>query len=199
MNNLPGNRYNSLMFTVIFMIFLFGGCSQNALENISGPSIETESGNSFSSLDMKKKKDNPQIDWPVTGSVTIGYNTGLDQYKGGKITFGQNNKSKLTVERNSLIPPPGTPWGEPVTITMVMDYDSVNQEIQVHFEPHGCQFTIPAQLKIDYRFLDIDIPVLYYIDEDENYIEQQPDQIKANKKWLKIYMNHFSRYAVAHS
>jgi hypothetical protein len=40
-------------------------------------------------------------------------------------------------------------------------------------------------------------PTLYYIDANGNYIEQQPNSINHQQKWMKIYINHFSRYAIA--
>ena len=81
---------------------------------------------------------------------------------------------------------------------MNVDYDQVKNELIFEFGPHGCQFSPAARVKLDYNPLGINIATLYYIDENGNYIEQTPDYININKKYMMINLDHFSRYAVAY-
>ena len=136
-------------------------------------------------------------DYSINVSKTFTYEDGKGQYKGGNIKFGSNNKSKFTLEKGALTPPPDVAWGEPVTITIQIEYDASKQELLYTFGPHGCQFSPRAMIKLEYSELGIDVPTLFYIDENGDYNEQQPNQIDINKKWLKIRVDHFSRYAVA--
>jgi len=38
--------------------------------------------------------------------------------------------------------------------------------------------------------------ILYLIDENGNYIAQQPDDVDLQGKRMKLYIDHFSRYAI---
>jgi hypothetical protein len=49
---------------------------------------------------------------------------------------------------------------------------------------------------LDYKDLNIETPQLYYIDENGNYIPQQPDDIDVTNKNMILYIDHFSRYAI---
>jgi len=135
--------------------------------------------------------------FPLIGSTTCHYSSEINNYLGGKIEFGTNNKSKFTLADSALTPPAGFSVGDSVTITMRIDYDPDKGELIYSFGPHGCQFSPRAELKLDYGALNLDSPQLYYIEESGNYVEQEPDQVDINKSWLKIRIDHFSRYAVA--
>jgi hypothetical protein len=140
-----------------------------------------------------------QLNFPITISKTYRFNKRENEYRGGDMEFSHDNKSKFQLQDGALTPPSSIDWREPVTITMEIDYDEAKNELIYTFGPHGCQFEPEAQIKLDYAALGVELPVLYYIDDNGNYIEQTPEYIEVNKKWLKISVDHFSRYAVAWS
>ena len=79
---------------------------------------------------------------------------------------------------------------------------TVTGEIVTTFSPHGTQFSLPAELTLrwdDFGIDPDDVPTLYYIEDDGTYSEQTPDHIDVGNKFLVIYFDHFSRYALAHS
>ena len=140
----------------------------------------------------KDKKGHKDKNYAVSGSKTLKFKKGA--YKGGKIQLDQG--SKLTIAKNSLTPPPGTPAGAKVTITM--NVELVNDELIFTFGPHGCQFDPPAELRIDYSDLGVELPTLYYVENGE-YVKQAPDHIDTRGKFMLLNFDHFSRYAVAWS
>ena len=146
------------------------------------------------STDENKDENQDQNDgYAFSGSTTLKFKKGA--YKGGNIQLGQG--SMLTIPKKSLTPPQGTPAGADVTITM--NVELVDGELNLTFGPHGCQFDPPAELRVDYSDLGVDRPTLFYIDENGNSIEQTPDHIDTKGKWLTLSFDHFSRYAVAWS
>ena len=145
------------------------------------------------STDENKDENQDQNDgYAFSGSTTLKFKKGA--YKGGKIKLRQG--SMLTIPKNSLTPPPGTPAGANVTITM--NVELVNSELIFTFGPHGCQFDPPAELRIDYGDLGVELPALYYIENGE-YVKQSPDHIDTKGKFMLLRFDHFSRYAVAWS
>ena len=76
-------------------------------------------------------------------------------------------------------------------------FDSVNNQLLFEFGPAGIHFSPDAIIRLDYQALGIDVPVLYYIDANGQYIEQTPACIDVTNRWLKVEVAHFSRYAVA--
>ena len=140
----------------------------------------------------KDKRGHKDKNYAFSGSKTLKFKKGA--YKGGKIQLDQG--SKLTIAKNSLTPPPGTPEGAKVTITM--NVELVNGELIFTFGPHGCQFDPPAELRIDYSDLGVELPDLYYIENGE-YIKQAPDHIDTQGRFMLLNFDHFSRYAVAWS
>lgn len=147
----------------------------------------------------KSNNEENKLNFPISVSKVFRFHNGEDEYRGGDIEFRDGNKSKFQLEDGALTPPPDIAWGKPVTITMEVDYNKDKNELIYTFGPHGCKFNPQAQVKLDYRTLGVDIPVLYYIDDNGNYIKQTPENIEINKKWLFIRVDHFSRYAVAWS
>ena len=121
----------------------------------------------------------------------------LNQYQGKWMTLP--NGTSFHVGGGALTPPGSIPFGDPVEITIQVDKDTVNNELIFTFGPAGCQFEPYAEITLSWKDLDIDIPALYYIDHDGQYIEQTPEQIDVFGKWMTIYVPHFSRYAIAHS
>ena len=210
MNSLQGRKFFSVVVTLLAFAILTVGCSNDSASNLTGPQNESLNSNAlFKPTGKGKGKGNDQnngvnntgsqYNWPVIESYTYEFNAGQGYYNGGKITFGSQNRSKFEIEPGALTPPSYIPWGDPVTVTMEINYDSTAKRLDFTFGPHGAQFSPQATVKIDYRALDVDIPKLYYIDDNGNYILQQPDQIDANKRWLILKLDHFSRYALLHS
>ena len=210
MKSLQGRKFFSVFVTLLAFAILTVGCSNDSASSLTGPADDySGSTNQIAKPGRGKAKgkgkgkavgnEAEEFSFPLVASKTFTYNAGQGYYNGGKITFGSENRSKFEIEDGALTPPPGTTWGEPVTITMVIDYDTTTNQLLFTFDPHGCQFSPRAVLKMDYRALDVDIPQLYYIDDNGNYIPQEPDQIETNKRWLTIKLDHFSRYALIHS
>ena len=181
----------------------FNACTEESpfapAENDADASITTlaKKGNKDKNQDQDDNKDekndeNQSDGYAFSGSTTLKFENGV--YEGGKIKLGHG--SKLTIAQNSLTPPPGTPAGADVTITM--DAELVNDELIFTFGPHGSQFDLPAQLRIEYGYFGADLPLLYYI-ENGNYIEQTPDHVDTLGKFMLLHFDHFSRYAVAWS
>ncbi|MCH7755906.1 hypothetical protein IH970_12390 [candidate division KSB1 bacterium] len=74
----------------------------------------------------------------------------------------------------------------------------ISSLITAAFGPHGCQFDPPAELRIDYSDLGVELPDLYYIENGE-YIKQAPDHVDTQGRFMLLHFNHFPRYAVAWS
>lgn len=160
----------------------------NACSNETALSPQTDSTISPQALG---KIDNS---YPQSASVVVKYHNG--SYKNAMINLGQG--SKFIVPRGALTPPPGTPKGADVTITMTAEKDELTNELVFSFGPSGCHFNPAARLRLDYSDLNIDTPGLFYIDQD-NYVEQTPDHIDYQGKFILLNIDHFSRYAVAWS
>ncbi len=173
----------------------FNACSEQspfaATENDADASITTLAKASNEDQDDDQDENNG---YAFSGSTTLKFRRYVRAYGGGKIRLPQG--SKLTIARNSLTPPPGTPAGADVTITM--NAELVNGELIFTFGPHGCQFDPPAKLRIDYGDFGAELPTLYYIENGE-YVEQVPDHVDTRGKFMLLNFDHFSRYAVAWS
>lgn len=184
------------IFAAIFGVILL--ISINACEE-SNPLDSSLLSTNFDNTSQLNALPDTSINimFPMFNSKTFYYIDSLGYYEGGNIKF-TGNKSKFNMDDSALTPPAATRKGYGVTITMNVDYDQTNNELIFEFGPHGCQFSPAAQVKLDYNPLGIDVATLYYIDENGNYIEQLPDEINLNKKYMMITLNHFSRYAVAY-
>ena len=187
--------HNKMTKSIIFLslILLFTSCQEsNPLQPVKAESnIGTES-----ELNILPDSTNSTI-FPMYASKIFNYIDSLGYYEGGNIKCN-GNKSKFNLDDGALTPPATSRKGNNITITMNVDYDQVNNELIFEFGPHGCQFSPAARVKLDYNPLGINIATLYYIDENGNYIEQTPDYININKKYMMINLDHFSRYAVAY-
>ncbi|MCA9735303.1 MAG: hypothetical protein H6696_15355 [Deferribacteres bacterium] len=140
--------------------------------------------------------------FPQYAYGTVSFDAKKGQYD--KLSFGYASGTSFSIVKGALIPPDDFPFGDPVTITMQIDKDPVNNELIYTFGPHGSQFDPPAMITLDYKYLETDvdiseIPTLYYIEENGDYIEQTPDYIDVSGKKVTIYAPHFSRYAIAHT
>ncbi len=183
-------KLSKLAFTAILTTAFalnFNACEQS-------PVAPTDNGADASITTLAKRGHRGRKDknYAFSGSKTLKFKKRA--YKGGKIRLPQG--SKLKIAKNSLTPPPGTPAGADVTITM--NAELVNGELIFTFGPHGCQFDPPAKLRIDYGDFGVELPTLYYIENGE-YVEQVPDHIDTQGRFMLLHFDHFSRYAVAWS
>lgn len=165
------------------------GCQEDvpsAPENTwAEPSVEA-----LVDLDKQAAGAYPQHTWR-----TYQYRNPGVGYAGGNMKV--NGGSTFHLEDGALIPPPEIPWGENVRIDMIVEKDKSTGEMIFTFRPHGCQFDPPAEVWFDWKDLHVDLAKLYYIDENGNRILQTPDDIDLQGKRMKLYIHHFSRYALS--
>lgn len=127
------------------------------------------------------------------GSMVSRYYKGWDEYQGGKIILSQGSQFELLY---GSLTPPADLYGNNVTLTMTCTEDNATGELLFEFGPHGSVFEPAATVYFHYTGSN---PVLYYIEEDGTYTEQQPDDVDTQNQWLILKVHHFSRYAVAWS
>jgi len=127
------------------------------------------------------------------GSTTCRYQKRQNRYLGGKIVLSQGSQFEVL---NYSLTPPAELMGQNVTVTMTVVQDAANNKLLFEFGPHGSTFEPAATVWFHYPGSN---PKLYYIEDDGNYTEQKPDEIDLVHGWLKLKINHFSRYALAWS
>ena len=188
-----------LLVFLVSILLTFNGCSESDPLSVNGtPEINTTASNPASESLSKGGNGHggvTEYSYPLFGSHTFGYWRAQDEYRGGQ--FYLDNGSRFSVVSSSITPPPSILRGENVTITMRCDKDVENNELIFTFGPSGTQFFPAAAVYLNWKDLNIDVPKLYYIDKDGNYIEQMPDDIDLQGKWLRLEIDHFSRYALA--
>jgi hypothetical protein len=140
-------------------------------------------------------QEEPTADYPQSSAYTATWWARRDVYRGGALDLP--NGSVFNFVAGSLTPPPDTPYGEPVTITMTCEKDVVADELVFSFGPSGCAFNPAARVWLSYSDLGIEVPTLYHIDDQGNYTEQEPDDIDYTGQWVVLYIHHFSRYALS--
>lgn len=106
------------------------------------------------------------------------------------------NGSVLKVTEGALTPPGGTPPGAGIILVMLVDKDITQKELIFNFGPHNCQFNPPAKVWFDWSDLDSPNVRLYYIDDNDNYIELEPDDIDSQSNTMLLNIDHFSRYVI---
>ena len=127
------------------------------------------------------------------GSMTSRYSKKWDAYQGGKINLSQGSQFELLY---GSLTPPAELYGENVTLTMTVVQDDADNELHIEFGPHGSTFEPAATVWFHYPGSN---PKLYYVEDDGTYTEQKPDEVDLVNGWVKLTINHFSRYAVAWS
>ena len=224
MNRLKGFITSSMaVLLAAGMTLNFGGCSK---ESPISPTVDSDQqadfqilakkgGNggrpstlesSSTSISLESSSTSTSLESSSTSISLADYNTGgstIEQgsticcytkstkaYSGGKINLSQG--SKFVVGYNSLTPPSEL-MRQNVTLTMTV-IQVANNELVFEFGPSGSSFEPAATVRFHYSGSN---PKLYYINEDGTYVEQQPDEVDTNNKWLMLKINHFSRYAVA--
>lgn len=153
------------------------------------------------SLDSKSQSESYEdklIDGSIyeEGSCISNYIEDEDFYT--PVSIAISDGSFLKIPNKSLRPPKDL-IGEDVKITMAVTNDQESNELIFTFGPHGCEFTLPAELCLSWMDHNSENATLYYIDEYGNRKEHLPDQIDLLNKRMIIDINHFSRYAVAYS
>ncbi len=186
----------------------FSGCTQQSPMQPG----DNEAQSSIATLHKKgrkkehrqgKKKEHKKGTYPQYTSRTFKYNNDRTGYQSGNMVVPGGSIFHLT--EGALTPPEGTPHGESVTLTMLVEKithggkGKGKTELRFSFGPSGCQFNPPAEVWFDWSDLGVRKAMLYYIDDHGNYIELKPDKIDRKGHRFKLYIDHFSRYAVAWS
>ena len=188
------------VITTIFILMLAWGCEKQ--EPVS-PAMKGYDNHSSETAGFTKP-----IKFPVSDSMTllavrviieiinpdgtIGYIYRY-RYGGGEISLSQGSSFKVFT---SSLTPPDTVLGDPITITMMVDYDKSRKELKFEFGPHGCEFDPPAEVWLKWSQLNTNNVKLYYIDDNGNYIQQNPDLIDLQGQKMLVRFPHFSRYAI---
>ena len=142
------------------------------------------------SVSLAKKSSYPQ-----SASFTFLYQNNINGYESGNVNVPGG--SRLHINEGSLTPPPGTPFEQSVTLTMLVEKDEVKNELIFTFGPSGCQFSPAPEATFDWTDLGFEsTPNLYYVDENGNYILQTPDNIDVQGNHITFFVDHFSRYAI---
>ena len=127
------------------------------------------------------------------GSTTCRYQKKKNSYLGGKIVLSQGSQFEVL---NYSLTPPADLVGQNVAITLAVVQDAANNELLFEFGPHGSTFEPAATVWFHYPGSN---PKLYYVEDDGTYTEQKPDEVNLVNGWVKLTINHFSRYALAWS
>lgn len=174
----------------LMILLLTIGCQETG-NSVAGPDNPSATNSQFTQLARRGKP----VSYPQTGQMVVSYLSYYNLYNQNFVNLDQG--SKLIVPYGAFTPPQGM-WGENVTITISADLNTTTNELQFEFGPHGSQFDAPAELWLNWDDIGKEQPTLFYIDENGNYIEQQPDEVDLKKKKMKIFLHHFSRYALVH-
>jgi hypothetical protein len=182
-------------FLFFFLIHIFGCGNNTPLQ----PTSDEES-NAISMLAKKPTKpveSDPTVqenNYPQTVTQTFTWWAAQRMYKGGIIRLP--NGSEFWVDHGVIVPTEGHPRRADITITMTCDKDPETNMLYFSFGPSGTHFKPYAQLFLRWADLGIDHPKLYYINEQNENLEQQPDVINHKGQYMGLSIKHFSRYAV---
>lgn len=215
-------KYKKVMMiaaTILFLFtftFHFNGCSKdNPLSptisdapsgqmmslaksngNQNGIQKATDTGRAYG----KKKQQEKLNSYPQYAHKTLTFDIEAGAYTGG--TMRVDNGTLFHVNGASFTPPEGTPAGESVTITMKVEKIGREKDEQLIFTfgPSGSNFAPAGVIRMNWKDLSgTKPPNFYYIDDAGNYILQRPDYVDKKRKNTYAHIEHFSRYALAHS
>ena len=196
------NKLHLLISCILTITLLFSCASNDPL------SVEQNSADE-NSIQMKRDKtfSTTTYDsyWGYSYSMPSVYSTtGTVYYQRsqkvyhGLMLYMPANNSTFYFNKGSVSPPETIQKGKDFNLTFSLEKDTVNNELIYTFNPHGCTFDPPAELVLDYAELNTDSPQLFYIEDDGTYTEQTPDHVDTQNKWITIYIDHFSRYAMSY-
>lgn len=184
----------TIIILTVFALFITS-CQSNEPFEPNQQSQQLSGGEwEFAKKPVRSETASLSNGYPQCASVEISWFSQFNAYNTANLNF--LNGTKLYIPYNSLTPPPGTAPGDPVVITGLIEKDDINNELIYSFGPSGCQFNPPADLWMKYGALGNGNPILYYIDANGNYIQQQPYDINKQQKWIQVKIHHFSRYAI---
>ncbi len=126
-------------------------------------------------------------------STRLEYDKQKQRYRAAALYL--DNGSLFIIPPGAMTPPAKL-MGKTVKVTMSVDRNPETNELLYTFGPHGCTFSPSASLTLAFMNLGTDQPVLYYIDDDGNYTEGQPDQVDNIDFLIHLKIDHFSRYAI---
>ncbi len=133
-----------------------------------------------------------EYNYPLYTDLTVLANS-EDSFQGGQLKV--ENGTTFSFKNGSLTPPSG--WTDDrIILSMEVERDIMDNELQFKFGPSGCKFNPSAKIWFNYEDLGISAPKLYYIDSEGNYIEQSPEKIDYRGNKMLISVDHFSRYAI---
>jgi len=135
------------------------------------------------------KSKNPSLNKVFQKTKKIGH-------EGGKIKVGDeaHGKSKLVIPKNAI------DKGDKVLLTFWWKSTGF-LEGGSDFSPHGTLFNEPVQLELSYKDADLtgvnedDLEIRYY-NEGTGQWEFIGNEVDKNKKVVRGYTDHFSRYAI---
>ena len=113
---------------------------------------------------------------------------------GGRIEVGDtvHGKSRLNFKSGDV--------SQDVLVTFSFESTGL-LEGGAEFSPHGTTFNNPVEIRLSYKDADLtgineeDIQI-WYFNEEENVWELIASDVHTGSKYVKGYINHFSRYAI---
>ena len=133
-----------------------------------------------------------EYNYPLFTDLTFLANS-KGSFQGGQLKV--ENGTTFSFKNGTLTPPSG--WTDDrIILSMEVERDMIDNELQFKFGPSGCKFNPSATIWFNYGDLGISAPKLYYVDSNGNYIEQAPEKIDYRGNKMLISVDHFSRYAI---
>jgi len=144
---------------------------------------------------LASRRGSSDSGYPQFASGTFHYRNKEVGYEGGNLKLPTG--TTLHFKQGALTPPPGTPRGADIRITMLVEKDTTRNQLVLTFGPSGCQFNPPAEVWFDWSDLNTSNGKLCYIDNNGNSLPQPSSSIDFQKRRVLLHIDHFSRYALA--
>lgn len=193
-----GTRVAVWLAWIAAAVLLLAGCSQDrgsALTGYDSPAADDVEGATLYKGPGGNNGGSGSPVFPMQVSTISKFSNGT--YNSATVNIPL--VSKFQFDNGALTPPPGTPSGADVEITMEVDLvkKQGDRYLVFTFGPSGSQFSPNATVTLDWSLLEYLDVTLYYIDENNNYIPMSPDEIDIVNKKVTLYIGHFSRYALS--
>ncbi len=181
---------------VVGQLIYFSGCIELPFEQDNLDDFADSLGVEIS-LDILEE-------YPQSDTLEVLFNQEWNQYQGGKIELPGGSYFKIADK--SFTPPAAYNFGEKVNVHMTAEIDTSRNELLFTFEPSGATFSPAAEAHFVWKDFEQLVPELinegyeihiYFIDEDDQYQEIQPEYVDYDAMELLVKIGHFSRYAVA--